>query len=64
MRLESLLQMAKKIIESKVIKDENCPLCLQEISHNNLLEIIKNRIDKLSTLKKSVENLNLLKTKL
>ena len=60
-RLESLLQMAKKIIESKVIKDENCPLCLQEISRNDLLEIVKNRIDELSALKKSVENLKQLK---
>lgn len=63
-RLESLLQMAKKIIESKVIKDESCPLCLQKISHNDLLEIVKHRIDELSTLKKSAENLKQLKNQI
>ena len=63
-RLESLLQMAKKIIESKVIKDESCPLCLQKISHNDLLKIVKNRINELSTLKKSVENLKQLKNQI
>lgn len=59
-RLESLLRTAEKIIESKVI-DENCPLCLQEISNDDLLKIIKDRLDKLSTLKKAIDKLKQLK---
>ncbi len=58
-KLKSLLKSAEHIIKSKAVNKENeCPLCLQEISSEELLNSIQHRLNTLQLLEKETETLN------
>ncbi len=58
-KVKSLLREAKILIEAKVLDDlDKCPLCLQNISYEDLLQLISERLEKLQSLEKETEKLN------
>ena len=59
--LKSLLKSAEHIIKSKILTKDECPLCLQEISLEELLHSIQQRLEKLQTLEKETETINQIK---
>ena len=61
-KIKSLLKDAEHIISSKVLdKKDQCPLCLQNISHDELLESIVRRLDELKNLEKEMLDLDQIK---
>ncbi len=50
LQLLSLLQEGQSVLSKDVVKDDNCPLCLQEKSKVNLLQELNERIQDLELL--------------
>ena len=58
-KIKPLLKTAEHIIKSKVLnKQDECPLCLQEISAEELLNSIKNRLKAFQVLEADIDSLN------
>ena len=62
--LKDLLKTAQDILKNNFYTEENCPLCLKEITKNELLDSIRERLERLKDFEKKSEKFSECKNQL